>query len=406
MPADGSPVPDRAFVDLALARCQDRGFDAAQVSVTDQAMHELQAEFGEPAMLRTVADCTVNLTGLIDGRKGSVTLNRKDDRSLLEAVEALWQVAAGALPDDAIGIAEAQAEQSFSFGPESADYDAMYTCLDGLLAHTRARHPTVVLGSATVTHSGQGRAFGNTNGVRFDCVSGRYGGQLMFTARDGEAVSSFNYSGFAADRLDKPFHEFATTDELLRQAAEQVRTKKIPAKFTGDLIITPDALSSFVGFLLASLSNAPLISGTSIYRDKLGEAVAAPSLTLRSCPLSLPAGYRFTADGYPVQDTVVVQDGVLTSFLVDLYGSRKTGLERAATGGGCWVIDAGTTPLAQIIADTGQGVLVTRFSGGRPSENGDFSGVAKNSIDALSAERADFGHKVMPWVRTTGIGVS
>jgi PmbA protein len=124
---------------------------------------------------------------------------------------------------------------------------------------------------------------------------------------------------------------------------------------------------------------------------------------------------------------------VLTSYLVDLYGSRKTGLERARTGGGCYVVDAGDVPLDDIIASTDRGVLITRFSGGRPNEKGDFSGVAKNSyyveggavkypisetmisgnladallsIDAISSERADFGSSVYPWVRTTGIGVS
>ena len=35
--------------------------------------------------------------------------------------------------------------------------------------------------------------------------------------------------------------------------------------------------------------------------------------------------------------------------------------------------------LDDMVADVEKGVLITRFSGGRPSDNGDFSGVAKNS---------------------------
>ena len=70
---------------------------------------------------------------------------------------------------------------------------------------------------------------------------------------------------------------------------------------------------------------------------------------------------------------------MLTSFLLDQYGSRKTGLARAVTGGGSWVVEAGTTPLDEMIADVKAGVLITRFSGGRPNDKGDFSGIAKNS---------------------------
>ena len=49
------------------------------------------------------------------------------------------------------------------------------------------------------------------------------------------------------------------------------------------------------------------------------------------------------------------------------------------TGGGAWVVDAGATPLDAMIRDVKAGILITRFSGGRPNDKGDFSGIAKNS---------------------------
>ena len=86
-----------------------------------------------------------------------------------------------------------------------------------------------------------------------------------------------------------------------------------------------------------------------------------------------------------------------------------------------------------MVADVDKGVLITRFSGGRPSDNGDFSGVAKNSyyiedgevkfplsetmvsgnlaavlrnICAISRERVDSGSSILPWIRVGGIGIS
>jgi PmbA protein len=80
-----------------------------------------------------------------------------------------------------------------------------------------------------------------------------------------------------------------------------------------------------------------------------------------------------------------------------------------------------------------KGVLLSRFSGGSPADNGDFSGVAKNSyliekgkiaypiteamisgnmadllmdITNVSAERTDFGFAVLPYVAASGITVS
>jgi PmbA protein len=433
MASAGNVVPDRSFVEQALEKCATRGFDSAQARVADQQLHELQADFGDPALLRTVQDSEVTLVGLLDGKRGTIKLNKKDEPALDAAVEELWQVTVASLPDEANAIAEAQAEESFSFGPDAPDYDQMFANLDELLNYTATTYPSITLGSASISFTGQADVLANSNGVCFDCTSSRYGGSLMFTAREGGDVSSFNYTSFVSDALDVPIKNRGTTDQLLRQTTGQIRTQKVPEKFTGDLIITPDALSSFIGFLLQSIGNPSLIAGTSIYRDKLGERVAATELTVRSTPLALPSGYRYTADGYIAEDTTIVAAGILNSYLVDLYGSRKTGLERPKTGGGCYVVDAGDDALEEIIASTRAGVLITRFSGGRPSEKGDFSGVAKNSyyvadgeikypisetmisgnladvllnIDAISSERADFGHAIYPWVRTTGIGVS
>jgi PmbA protein len=420
-------------VDQAIERCLAQGFDAAQVRVADQQLHELQADFGKPALLRTVRDADVALTGLIDGKKGSLSFNRKDEASLAEAVSELWDLATGSLADEANVIADRQPPQSFEFGPAEPDYDTMFASLNDFLTYTRSTYPLITLGSASLSFSGQAQAFGNSNGLQMDCVSAHYSGSAMFTARDGADVSSFNHSGFSAADLALPFQQRATTDETLRQTSEQVRTRKVPEQFTGSLIITPDALSDFIGFLLGNIGNGPLIAGTSLYRDKLGEPVAATGLTIRSCPLTLPAGYRFTADGLPVADTVIVDNGILKSYLLNLYGSKKTGLPLSSTAGGCLVVDPGDTDLADMIASTGQGVLITRFSGGVPNDRGDFSGVAKNSyyvadgeirypisetmisgnlaellrnVDAISSERADFGWSRFPWIRAQGVGVS
>ncbi|MCX7063835.1 MAG: metallopeptidase TldD-related protein, partial [Proteobacteria bacterium] len=275
--------------------------------------------------------------------------------------------------------------------------------------------------------------FLNSNGVEFDTTRNAYHASLMFTARDGADVSSFNYTGMTLAALDRPLASLATTDALMRQTTEQVRTRKVPRKFTGDLIITPDSIGDFLGFLIGNIGNQPLISGTSLYKDSLGKPVSDETPTLHSRPRDLVGGYFVTSDGYEARNATIVDHGVLKSFLLDLYGSRKTGRARAVTGGGAWVVDAGTTPLEAMIRDVKAGVLITRFSGGRPNDKGDFSGIAKNSyyiengavvypisetmvsgnmasvltnIISISKERADFGSGIFPWVRVGDIGIS
>jgi PmbA protein len=172
-----------------------------------------------------------------------------------------------------------------------------------------------------------------------------------------------------------------------------------------------------------------------VYRDRLGERVADSALTIHSRPRSdeLAAPSFLTQDGFVAEDATVIDRGVLKSFLLSQYGALKTGLERATTDGDALVIDAGDTPLEALIGSVERGVLLCRFSGGRPSAAGDFSGIAKNSyliedgrigpalsetmvsgnlvrllerVRAVSHERVDFGYAILPWVALPGVVIS
>ena len=192
---------------------------------------------------------------------------------------------------------------------------------------------------------------------------------------------------------------------------------------------------NFIGFLLGNLSDYRLIAGTSLFRESIGKGITDSMLTIRSMPLSadLSGGYFVTGDGYKAENLTIIDQGILKTFLLSLYGSNKTGLKRVPNSGGSLIIDSGTAPLDTIISSVHQGVLLSRFSGGSPSDNGDFSGVAKNSfyiedgkvqypisetmvsgniadmfqkIRHISKDNVNFGDEIFPWIHFDGITVS
>ena len=97
------------------------------------------------------------------------------------------------------------------------------------------------------------------------------------------------------------------------------------------------------------------------------------------------------------------------------------------------MIEGSNSSFENMIKDVKKGVLLCRFSGGSPSDNGDFSGVAKNSyyiengkimypiietmisgniaqmflnIRNISHEKVDFGDCILPWITFDGITIS
>jgi len=262
-----------------------------------------------------------------------------------------------------------------------------------------------------------------------------YGFSPMFLSKDEENTSSFNYTGFSALKIDKSLHNYGTIDTLLEQSVEQLHTQNIKDKFVGQLIVTPDCISDFLGFITLDISDGKMISGTSLYKDKLNKQIAHPKLTFHSCPVSkeIADGYFVTSDGYAAENSTIIDKGILKTHLLGVYGSNKLGKNRAVNDGGAYIVDPGDKPHNDIIKSIEKGILLTRFSGGSPSSNGDFSGVAKNSyyiengeikyplsetmvsgnvsemfenLDEVSRDRVDFGSSILPWMSFKGITVS
>lgn len=418
-----------------LAQISKAGFSAASTRVVAEEFHELQAENGAINLMRTNFETDVGITGIKDQKKASLSVNKTDDETLAKTVANLSDMARGASPDDAYGIAETQPAETFDAGPVEPDYDRMYDRIVEVQDYAKQKYPDLNIGSVAITFGNRRSVYVNSNDVHFESRRGVYRVSTSFTSKRGKQTSSMNYFNYSTYDLDTPVQDMVNADALMRQSTEQIETSNIPEKFSGDMIITPNALGSFVGFLTGKISDAALISGTSVYKDKLGESVTSDKLNLRSCPVAedVSSGYWVTGDGYKAENSTIVENGVLKSYLLGLYGANKTGLPRAVNAGGCYQIDAGETDLETLIGGVEQGILIGRFSGGNPNDRGDFSGIAKNSyyvkdgkiqfpikettvsgnmvsllnaIKAVSKERLNFGGSILPWVIAEGVTAS
>ncbi|MDZ7685996.1 MAG: metallopeptidase TldD-related protein [Gammaproteobacteria bacterium] len=426
---------EKKLAEQTLDAIRRAGFDKAACRVSNDELHELQAETGEINLFRTSFETDIALEGIEEERRASLSVNKTDEATIGSAVNDLKTMAAGGNPDPAFDIAEEQPHESFAGGIDTPDYDAMYDRVVELQDYAHETYPTLGIRSISCTFVRRRSCFANSNDVCFETSRGMYQVGMQFSSREGTQTSSMMYTGYATYDLDTPIREAVNVDELLRQSTEQVSTQHIPAKFKGDLVIAPNCLTSFTGFLTARIADGALISGTSVYDDKLGEAIASDKFTLRSMPLAddMAGGYWVTGDGYKAEDLTIVEKGVLKSYLLGLYGANKLGRPRAVNSGGAYVVDAGEASYEDLIRSVGEGILITRFSGGRPNDRGDFSGVAKNSyyikdgkvqfpikettvsgnmvellqnIDAVSSERLNFGNSLLPWVKVSGITAS
>ncbi len=404
-------------------------------AVSSGTKTEFYYESGELSMLRTVRNGSVSFKALVGTKKGVSSVNSLEDADLHKAAEEAVQAALISKEDPAEGLPEEIAVRSFEKGPLVPDKEQMLARMTEFFKELEEKYPAVSVDSAALDHTVSESVYCTTNGICLSTRQGLYSFSPMFMCREGENTSSFNYFGAVFHAPDTPVIDLAGGRQIIEDSLKQIAPAPLNGKFVGDVIFTPSCFGGLLGSVEGNfLSDSVLIDGTSLWKDHLGKPVAAPSFTWASRPLdeALPGGY-FTTEGYVAENMDIIKDGVLQSFVLGRYAAKKTGLKRAPSGGGCYVVNGGDQSLEEMISTVSHGLLVGRFSGGEPTSDGTVSGVAKNSfeiadgkikgavsevmisgnlakmlqdITALSRERINDGTSILPWVKIKGITVS
>jgi PmbA protein len=416
----------------ALAQMRRLGFEHAQAAASVLVLTELNIAQDEPSLMRSTEQRKLSLLGIVDGRKASTELTELDDAAVRERIESLYEQARAAPRDDANAVSSGQRADIVQ-GPQTADETLLADKVRELLEFRARETPKMRVDEAYVSHTHVQSRLLTTGGSDLACRIGWYAINVFGTARDGNRSSSFAYTGGSSDDLSAAHAcgHFGI-EEMLRETERQIDTQPIPAKFTGDVVLSPFAVADLVEWLQGQVGDVQLIAGSSLYRDRVGELIASPLLTLKS-RFDAPGVAAISPDGFATAPVQLLQAGRLVTLTPSLYGSRKTGLPHVPVAVGGWEIEAGDTPRAQVVGGVARGALVGRLSMGMPAANGDFSGVIKNSflvengqvgpalsevmisgniarmlndVVSVSRERIDTGDLHLPWIRIGGLHFS
>lgn len=160
-----------------------------------------------------------------------------------------------------------------------------------------------------------------------------------------------------------------------------------PPTGTYPVIYDQRIAASLIGHLVSAINGARIARGSSWLKDALGSVVLPEGLDLEENPQKVRGSRSkpFDAEGLQVAHRKVVDKGVLTSWTLDLATARQLGLEStgnaARNPGGVpspaltnLSLTQGEKPRDDLVADIGDGLLVTSLIGSTISETtGDYS---------------------------------
>ena len=172
---------------------------------------------------------------------------------------------------------------------------------------------------------------------------------------------------------------------LRRLGAKPVKTQRVPVVFS------PEIARSIIGNMFEAANADSIYRHATFFDGMLGERVAGDNITVIDDGTLVFDGIGgfgtspFDGEGLPTRRTVLVERGILKSYVSNTYTARKLGIASTGNasrglagnpgiGAGNFFLEAGDLTPAQLIGDVKQGLYVTETMGfGVNLVTGDYS---------------------------------
>jgi PmbA protein len=380
-------------VELVLSRAgQLTGVEAEAVAAEGDHL-EAGVRLGRTEKLKRSRERRVALRLIASGSSAVVSTADLTSATLAALVEECAALARATAPDALSGLPDLAGEPPLPAALDLFDAAAEHLGADEAIALARAAEDAALRSDPRLGNSEGGEfssgtrrlIYATSGGFRGEYRTSSFSLSVVPVARgDGGMQRDYWYTAARhRSALESPESVGRTAAErtLRRLGARTVRTCQVPVVFD------PETAASLLGNLAAAVSGSSVYRGISFLQGRLGARIAPPCISVIDDPLRATGlGSRpFDAEGLTSRRNVVIEEGILRSYLLDTYSARRLGLRSTASA----VRSLGDAPVAgttnfslepgaacpeEIIASVDDGLYVTELIGsGVNPVTGDYS---------------------------------
>ncbi len=370
------------------------GADVAEAGIGSSWDLSARIRLGKPELIEEAGQRGISLRILRNGRLAMTSTSDMSEAGLALLVKDAIELAELSEADPLMGPADADLICAPPH-PELDLFDQTISNIDADEAIARAtRCEKASLDADTRITLSEGATFSRTSSTRVMVLSGGFEGATRGSyaslhtvplVEDGDGKKRRGFYWTAKRHQEDLEAEEAVGREATRRTLAKLGSRKVA---TGDfpIIFDPDAARSILGTFSGTIMGGALWRKSSYLLDRLETEVASPLVNIVDDPLILrgPGSKAFDGEGLRTRKNIVVENGVLKTYLLDSYSARKLNMSptgNASRGGGSigssttnFILQAGQTSVEEMIAQTKRGLLVTEMMGfGFNSLTGDFS---------------------------------
>ena len=373
-----------------IAQAKKAGADAADAVLVEGDSLSHGQRLGKLEKIERAEGKDLGLRVFVGQRSATVSSTDFKKDALREAVERAIAMAKLAPEDKYAGIADSS--QLAKSWPEIDMLDPAEPTPEQLAERAGAMEEAALAVAGVSNSEGAEASWGRATVslVTSAGFAGRYARSSqgvsvsVIAARDGEMETDYDYTSavYAADLEDPALVGRRAGERTVRKLGpRKAKTAQVP------ILFEPRMARSLIGHLLGAITGPSVARGTSFLKDRLGQRIFAPGIAIIDDP-HRTRGMRskpFDGEGLANGRTDIIQDGVLTTWLLDLASARQLGLSSTGhagrgTGGppsptsSNTHLAAGTLTPQQLMADIEQGFYVTEMMGhGANMVTGDYS---------------------------------
>lgn len=330
-----------------LAKAKRAGADAADALLVESRGLSAAQRLGKLENVERSESTDLGLRVFVGQRQAIVSTGDLGRSSLDRLVENALAIAKAVPEDQYAGLAEP--DQIAREVPELDLDDGLEPDADALAKMAAAAEDTA-LAQPQITNSEGAEASWSRSRSTLAATNGFSGSSARSMHRLSAAVIA---SANGAMEGDYEFASVVRADdlpdpaELGRRAAERAIRRLNPQKIKSQalpVVFDPRVAGGIVRHLTTAIGGPSVARGTTFLKDKLEKQVFARGITIVDDPLRAN-GLRsraFDAEGIGVQRRKLIDDGVLTTWLLDCASARQLGV--TTTGNAARSVSSAPTP--------------------------------------------------------------
>ncbi|MFH1158432.1 MAG: TldD/PmbA family protein [Pseudomonadota bacterium] len=379
-----------ALLQDLLKKARAFGATSADVVLSDSSSVAVNFRLGRPESIHRSEEADIGLRVFVGKRGAIVSSSDRTPETLAQMAERAVAMARSVPEDAHAGVADPS--DLATIFPDLDLYDPTEPSVEEMNSYAdRAEQAARTVKGIT---NSDGAEFGYGKDILYYAASNGFAGSY---ASSGFSLSAAVIAGEGADMQEDYdfdssafFSDLEAPEKIGRRAGERAVRALHPRKgATGRVPVIFDSRVSggLLGSLAGAISGVAVAGGTTFLKDRMGQQVFAPGITIIDDPF-LKRGIRshpFDGEGLSPQKRAIIDKGVLAGWLLDLSSARQLGLKstgNAARGAGSppspkpsnFYMQPGHVTLDELVKGIDEGFYVTQMMGsGGNVVTGDYS---------------------------------